>query len=371
MSASINIQKEFQKYYSSVLIPVSRVKEKEFGFGVIKKIEYRHKAFQSEKEFNDFMRLETPLFASYSTGFYLYPDRRPIENKEFQSAELVFDLDSPTVACDHDSKELFCWKCFSNIKQQCVRLVEDFLEGDFGIPSSSISINYSGSKGFHIHVLEGSWLYLNGMERRRLCEFVKGTGIDFDNIFNKTKEKALEKDKESSARILKGPDSQSKGWKGKFRDFALKTINENLDELKARGATPQQAKKIIAGKGEIEQSIKTGNWDRISGLESFWSFLVPEFLEKTRVVVDEGVTFDLHRLLRVPETLHGETGFRAKRLDLNEVDSFDPFFDASLKGEGISFKNENALKIKGLVVEEKIDFPTALFLECKKRFGHA
>jgi DNA primase small subunit len=356
VTVSINIQKEFQKHYASSFIPVSRFKEREFGFGTLKKIDYRHRTFQSEKEFNDFLRLETPLFASYSTGFYLYPERRPIENKEFQSAELVFDLDSPTTNCGHDNKELFCWKCFSNIKQQCVRLVEDFLEGDFGIPSSSISVNYSGSKGFHIHVAEGNWLNLNGVERRRLCEFVKGSDVDFETIFVKSAP-------------LKGPDSQSKGWKGKFRDFAIKIINES-EELKSRGATAQQSKKIIANKNEIIQSIKTGNWERVRGLEGFWKLLVPEFVEKNKVVVDDSVTFDLHRLIRIPETLHGETGFIAKRLDLNEVEDFDPFFDASLKGEGLSFKNENAVKIKGLPVEEKVDFSTALFLECKKRFGY-
>lgn len=357
MTVGVDIHKEFKEYYSSNFIPVSRLSEREFGFGVLKKIDYRHKSFQSEKDFNDFLAREVPLFASYSTGFYSYPDRRPIEKKELKSAELVFDLDSPTFKCNHDSKELFCWKCFSDIKMQCVRLVEDFLEGDFGVPGSSISINYSGSKGFHIHVSEGPWVDLNAVERRRLCEYVKGSGVKFESVFTRLNP-------------LKGPDFKSKGWSGMFRDFVLRLINESQVALKERGATSQQAKKISENKEALAESIKKGNWDRVRGLESFWRVLLDVFVENSRVVVDESVTFDLHRLIRIPESLHGETGFMAKRVDLSEVEDFDPFFDASLKGEGISFKNEGGVKIKGVVVEERVDFSTALFLECKKKFGY-
>lgn len=357
VTVSVDIHKEFQKYYSSNFIPVSRLSEREFGFGVLKKIDYRHKTFQSEKDFNDFLAKETPLFASYSTGFYSHPDRRPIEKKELNSAELVFDLDSPTFKCYHDPKELFCWKCFSDIKMQCVRLVEDFLEDDFGIPCSSILINYSGSKGFHIHISEGPWVDLNAVERRRLCEYVKGSGVKFESVFIRLNP-------------LKGPDSQSKGWRGMFRDFVLQLITESQGTLKERGATAQQAKKIFENKNDLIQAINSGNWDRVRGLESFWRGLLDIFIESGRIVVDESVTFDLHRLIRIPGSLHGETGFIAKSVDLSEVEGFDPFFDASLKGEGISFKNEGGVKIKGAVVEEKVNFSTALFLECKKKFGY-
>ena len=359
MTASIDVKEEFRKHYRSAFVPVSRLREREFGFGSEKKIDFRHRVFQSEKEFNDFLRVETPLFASYSTAFYSYPERRPIEKKELNSAELVFDLDSPTFKCDHEAGELFCWKCFSDIKSQCVRLVEDFLESDFGIPASSISLNYSGSKGFHIHVADGQWVGLNSAERRRLCDFVKGRGIDFDKVFFKL-----------TSQPMRGPDSRSRGWRGKFRDFALKELSAGPEALKSLGATPQQAKKIAENKSVIADSIKMGNWDRVRGLEGFWKTLLSKFVETNRVVVDESVTFDLHRLIRIPETLHGETGFIAKRVDLSEVEGFDPFFDASIKGEGLSFKNEKSVKIKGELVGGEVDFATALFIECRKRFGY-
>jgi DNA primase small subunit len=46
------------------------------------------------------------------------------------------------------------------------------------------------------------------------------------------------------------------------------------------------------------------------------------------------VTTDIHRLIRLPGSLHGGTGLRVVPLSREEVDRFDPFRDAAMDEKG-------------------------------------
>jgi DNA primase catalytic subunit len=48
---------------------------------------------------------------------------------------------------------------------------------------------------------------------------------------------------------------------------------------------------------------------------------------------DEPVTTDVKRLIRLPTSLHGKTGFRAVPLDIDDLQSFDPLSDALAFGK--------------------------------------
>jgi DNA primase small subunit len=49
---------------------------------------------------------------------------------------------------------------------------------------------------------------------------------------------------------------------------------------------------------------------------------------------DEPVTSDIKRLIRLPSSLHGKTGFEVVPLERDELESFDPFRDAVPKAFG-------------------------------------
>jgi len=42
---------------------------------------------------------------------------------------------------------------------------------------------------------------------------------------------------------------------------------------------------------------------------------------------DEPVTCDIKRLIRLPGSLHGKTGFRVKKIKIDDLVDFDPFED--------------------------------------------
>jgi len=51
-------------------------------------------------------------------------------------------------------------------------------------------------------------------------------------------------------------------------------------------------------------------------------------IEKQAAPIDEPVTTDTRRLIRLPGTLHGGTGFVVRRIERDALDDFDPLEDA-------------------------------------------
>ncbi|HLY77354.1 MAG TPA: hypothetical protein VKT21_05670, partial [Thermoplasmata archaeon] len=66
--------------------------------------------------------------------------------------------------------------------------------------------------------------------------------------------------------------------------------------------------------------------------------LLAQILDQARIQVqgetDAPVTTDIHRLIRLPGSLHGGTGFRVLPLTREELDRFEPFRDAIVAFEG-------------------------------------
>ena len=147
------VKEKFREYYSNRQFELpSHPLLREYGFGLEKKIDFRHKAFSSEKELREYFITQTPYYASFSVAAYEFPSARPMAKKNFKWAQLVFDLDKQVNNVKHEHNELFCIICLEQIRCDALRHYEDFLLGDFGFSKKDVSINYSGSKGFHLHV---------------------------------------------------------------------------------------------------------------------------------------------------------------------------------------------------------------------------
>lgn len=56
-------------------------------------------------------------------------------------------------------------------------------------------------------------------------------------------------------------------------------------------------------------------------------------ISKLAVHIDPPVTADVKRLIRLPNSLHGKTGFVVRPVDLDELEEFDPLTDALAFGE--------------------------------------
>lgn len=332
------LQEKFSDYYSQRELSVSELHRREFGFGIHKKIDFRHRAFANASEFNLFLRKEAPLYASHSTAVYEFPDARPMERKIYLGSDLVFDLDVPSKDFAHEHNPVFCVLCLEKVKKDAVR-VRDFLREDFGF--KEFNVNYSGSKGFHFHLRSEHVRSLSQDARRQLVEYLSGP---------ETLLSQFGKDGENE---FLGPSAQSFGWGKKFYEFAYGFIESaGVEEFKAKGLRGKNADDFFKRKQLILGLIGKGKW---LGPQKFWDALYAEFKPERAVSVDAHVTLDLARLIRVPGTLHGDTGFEAIVINPDRLASFEA-------GEAVVFKSERTINV---LPHENISlaFPEKISLE--------
>lgn len=350
------IQSHFRTYYQQRMPVVPALSQRELGFGWRKKIDFRHRAFSSQRDFGRFVLQDVPLYMSASSAYYRFPDKQPMPAKEYNGADLVFDLDAPR-SLDHDHIPLLCEGCLRDVHQQALRILE-FLKDDFDLQGVLV---FSGQKGFHIHVrCEKVW-DLSKDARRQMAEYVAAEGLDAESLFQKSADVS-----DSSGRkveLLRGPSERSGGWAGKVYGVMKSAVEKNnAVTLKKFGVAKKHRDDVADRQAEMLEQLCLGNWSAFCPKPN-----VEALVSAVKVVqADKAVTFDLHRLLRVPESLHGGTGFVAKTLirpdsfALKDVVAFDV-------KEKMTVIPREALALD--FMGEKFDLPRARFSEVPLPLG--
>ncbi|MDE1846288.1 MAG: DNA primase catalytic subunit PriS [Candidatus Micrarchaeota archaeon] len=329
------ISRLLSNYYKNApdLVP-RKVEQREFGFGTFDmKVAGRHIAFENSAKLISYLTTNAPLFVSCSQAYYRYPGARPMEKKEIIGAEMVFDIDATdmNLPCQLEhGKKWVCEICFNGVKEEAIKLVEDFLVPDFGLSENEIEINFSGNRGYHFHINSESVMQLDNFARREIGEYITGTGINFEEFFQTVGVEG------TRVKKLMGPKPTDRGWQGKIANNFLKKLNSGVDSLSALGMTSVQAKQLYEKRSLVEMGIKNGNWDMvyIKKKDEFWKNVIAKQAIMQSDKIDKNVTADPTHLLRVPNTIHGDTGLIAKKVgSKSRLDKFDPM------SESIAFKS--------------------------------
>ena len=348
------VKNKFREYYKNVKIEVPEIDKREFGIGSWdKKIEMRHLSFNSNDDLNNYLKKDSPFYISFSSAYYEYPEMRPMQKKQWLGADLIFDLDAEkrrnNIANIENLKE---------VKERTIRLVEDFLLGDFGFKKDELYINFSGSNGYHVHIRNEKIRDLNRKERREIVEYVNGTGLGLDAMIFKRPD----------GKII-GPVPDDYGYRGKFARFVMNNL-ERYHPIKAKNQSYADRWK---------KTIKNGNWT-LAAKTGIKKKLEEDLMNLSITLsqdVDVNVTIDLSRLIRVPNTLHGGSSLCA--IKIKDLDRFDPMnhavvlSDKDLETKIEIIKDVPEIIMKDQIFEarkkgEKIKAPEfyALYLICKR-----
>lgn len=303
------VLKCFAAYYKKADLEVPRIEQREFGIGISDKIDARHLSFANTELLRAYLISNTPMFISHSAAFYAFPRATPIEKKGWLGADLIFDLDV------HLENELELAP-LEQLKEKVHTLVEDFLIDDFGISPAHIVINFSGNRGYHIHVRDPNFADLQSAERREITDYIRGVGLNYEDFFTITE---LGK----KAQRISGPTPKEHGWRGRFARAVVKLLNTNPTAISRKFKNEEEKELFLSG-------IEVGNWSKTSvdDIIPRLSVVLGE-LHRSAVLTDAAVTYDLSRLIRLQNSIHGGSGLIAKTV--RHLENFEPTSDAVLQ----------------------------------------
>lgn len=395
------VQKTFLQYYTDCFGEIGVVHgfgEREFAALLMKeKIMVRHKRFEKSSELQGFLCSLIPADVYYSSAHYEQPDAAEMNTKGWLGADLIFDIDADHIptSCDkaHDcwtcnkcgfkgkgelpqkcpacGAEKFedstwpCEKCLTSAKIETIKLL-DILLKDFGFSEKEVHVFFSGHRGYHVHIENEAVESLDAMSRKEIVDYICSLG--FDTALHGLDEKNM-----------KTLDLKDVGWSGRVaRGIWNIILNSGMEDYQEMGLKKNTVEAVLKNKDAILKSLKESRpWRMVKGVgPETYKRLVDSARKSQSAKVDTVVTTDIHRLIRMPGTLHGKTGLKKLEFPISGMDDFDPFKSATaFKGGTARVLVSEAPEFRlgdeefGPFKNEKVELPTAaaLLLICKKR----
>ena len=315
------LRKLFRNYYErnagSLLLPPD-FSSREFAAQLWGMKSYiRHLAFKSRQSFEDWVREKAPRHLYYSSAVYVMPGAQNMDEKGWVGADLIFDIDADHLpACQgkiveirNEAKGLKTSiapdECLDAAAWEAVKLV-DVLRHELGFSDSSIRVEFSGHRGFHVIVSCKGFeecFTADSTVRKEILDYIRGEMYDASLL-----EFTPETRGRRRVKIYPIPPRVSDpGLRGRIARIAVLLARREGEEMviKALSAPPLDASRLYKRHRDV--------------IESYLS----KAMEEIRVDVDPQVTLDTKRLIRVPYSLHGKSGLVVKPLDASKLVSSD------------------------------------------------
>jgi len=393
------VNNAFYEYYNSTSfsIPIiSNFNQREFGFFFIGGHMIRHKCFKNPDDLLIFLSRNAPSDI-YRSGAYYEAPKAKMSQKGWLGSDLIFDIDSDHIvtSCDKLHDIWYCiecgyigqgvspdkcpeckkkrikintWPCkicIDSAKKETKKLIS-FLNEDFGFSEEEIHLFFSGHRGYHVHVENNSIKNLDTVARKEISDYITGLGIDLLNL--------------KRGDSLRSFHLSNIGWQKRLKIGLLNFLsNATNDDLRKAGIIRNLKRDLIIEEKKLimDRCVQDGMWEGIQALNSInWKklFLYVKNLESSQI--DTVVTTDIHRLIRMNNSLHGKTGLKKVKFPIINIDSFDPFKEAvAFKGGNIKVLVSNVPyftlgdKMFGPYENQIVELPTAaaILLICKER----
>ena len=302
-------REHYFKRHDLVEIP-SAIASREFGYipfcgGMI-----RHLSFKNPGElFADLVK-QAPSSVFCSNAIYERPTLQ-MDEKGWKGADLIFDIDADSIptsckpghtwwfcsnchkggmgakpakcpGCRQETAEQIHWSCREclNATKEHVRRLVDYLQDDFGIDRKDIQLYFSGNRGYHAQVHDERFQMADPQMRSEIAKYVKGTGFS----------------------------------------------------LKAQDRVPGHVELGWSRRADLFQSTTEGG-SRLKKNQK----LANQIVAANAALIDESVTTDIHRVFRMPGTLHGNSGMLKMRIE--SLEEFDPLSQpVILSGETVTVR---------------------------------
>jgi DNA primase small subunit len=305
----------------------------------------RHKSFRSENDLRQFLSERAMHSCFYSTAYWKKPYELKMDDKVWQGADLIFDLDGDHLpgVTDRDFPAML-----NVIQEQAHGLWNDFLQPEFGFDEQFLQVTFSGHRGFHLHYRDPSLFHLDSEARRELVSHIRGEGVDVQGGLTRFNDdsangwtKRIREQIPSLIDKLVDIAQEAEGSAKIMKDLHL-GLKENLQREGKPGKGPASIKKLadMFLHEERKNSVSHGQISRLGSLQGLFLDLVKSdasIVLGAAGETDEVVTIDVRRQIRWPTSLHGKTGMRVtefplQRLDNDSSNTFDALSEAFVFG---------------------------------------
>ena len=338
----------FREYYRSAKLKLPEdFVLREFAIQPFNSSTYiRHLSFQRKDDLLAFIEKNIPKHLYYSSAKYENPGLKDMESKKWLGADLIFDIDADHIPGCNEIKLWICPNGHSGIGEQAtcplcgakvekisiiddeclikglyqISLLLDILVEDFGFDKNNIKLYFSGHRGFHLHVyLDDRLAQMGSEERREIIDYIIGIGLSLESL------KLVNEKRGKSHRLALIPRIDDYGWR---RRISKSLLEANIE---------RSIRKYIIGEDQPSPSTTV---DKIKDV-------ITRIIESSKVFVDEKVTIDTKRLVRVPFSLNGKTGLIVKEIPLNSLSEFSPALDRLSPFKGIA-KFQSNIQLKNV-----------------------
>jgi DNA primase small subunit len=232
-----------------------------------------------------------------------------------------------------------------------MKLIYKFLIPDFGISINHMKIAFSGHRGYHLKIESDEIRNLTSEDRREIANYVSGHNISLDilglTVVNN---------------IIYGLLGENIGWSEKIVGKLIEILEKySVDKirllLRKYGLNKDTIKSFLNSKNDFLQLLSQ-NEDNMWNIEGFgiknWSLLINGIIGEIGAEIDEPVSIDIHRLIRYPGSLHGKTGFKVQKLNIDDLDNFNPLDELNENLDPIVFKSKKPITQKLEIIEKTI-----------------
>jgi len=348
------LRARFGDYYRQASIP-SPPEERNREFAIIPwTVEsdapmFRHKSSLDYGGMQELLEKEKPRHAYFSSARFAAPSASKMENKGWLGADLVFDLDADHLdgvsSTDKYSDRL------SIVKDELLKLL-DILNTDFDFESQTIV--FSGGRGYHIHVRDENIRRLDQEARKHIVDHILAEDLTFRDVTFKNPNVSGEVASVSKPVTLK----YNGGWGRRVHNHLVEILEE-VDSMNNEDAIDllteydnigeKKASTLLSIMDSSEKAVRNGDVRIASEIKEFVRLIIPETVEKHTAAIDDPVTTDTHRLIRIPGSLHGGTSLKVVELEPEELHEFNPLIDAipeTFRGSNIDICVEQDVDIE-------------------------
>lgn len=335
----------------------------------------RHKSFKNEEELASFLSVSVPRDAYLSCAYYEDPEAE-MEKKGWLGADLIFDIDADHIptSCDKvhdewacgrcgfagrgvvpekcpacggekfDSSTWPCEVCLASAKTETLKLLDILME-DFGLSEKEIRVFFSGHRGYHVQVENEAYKPLDSVARKEIVDYVSGLGLDLSSG-------GPGEEGRKARQGFQPFHTESFSWRKRIasgmKDFVL---NAGEQDLIALGIGKKETRALLSNRDTLSRSWRSiGALSNVKGVGfETWRRIAERSIEAQSAKIDTVVTTDVHRLIRLQNTLHGKTGFKKIEFPVPALSAFDPFKSA------IAFKTGTAAVLVSSAPEFRID----------------